>query len=347
MSSEVEVTVNQQILNNLIIPITIEAFLYGKVESMPCWVPSHLNWNTTRHFRGSLQFEFIHLSKKSYARDAISRSGIFFANSTQQSVNLLKIQSDPYYIFAITGMLSDAMMIHRCYCLWNSRKSVIILPLFGLIGICITWIVVEVLAKINLSREVGPHPEIAVATALKTTNTTAMFTSRMYGCATLAENIILTGLMAGRVWWLERRIKNILITGERKTQVSQSLLGPILQSGALNPIFLSIYVGAAYSPALSSMRFLTPCALTQIFGISSTLIVLSIGIGLASDSQSRMFVEETQSKSEEADPSTRLSSTQDGVGVGGPRTETIQPLVLKYDRDAITEPLRESTNGSK
>ncbi|KAF9062335.1 hypothetical protein BDP27DRAFT_1428040 [Rhodocollybia butyracea] len=68
-----------------------------------------------------------------------------------------------------------------------------------------------------------------------------------------------------------------------------------LQSGALNPIFLSIWVAAAYLPAEPSLHFfLTPCALTQVFGISSTIIVLSIGIGLASDSRTRVFDEENQ-----------------------------------------------------
>jgi len=142
---------------------------------------------------------------------------------------------------------------------------------------------------------------------LSTASVTAMFTSQIYGSVTLAENIVLTGLMAGRVWWLERRMKNILIAGKNKPKVSQSLLGPILQSGALNPIFLSIWVAAAYSPTLDSIQLLTPCALTQIVGISSTLIVLSIGIGLASDSRSRMFDEENQFSEdrEESDSSTK------------------------------------------
>ncbi|KAF9062343.1 hypothetical protein BDP27DRAFT_1336803 [Rhodocollybia butyracea] len=235
----------------------------------------------------------------------------------------------PYYIFVIAGMLSDAMMIHRCYRLWNSRKSVIILPLLGLIGISITWIVFEAMAvKSSTSEE----------EQFSTASVTAMFTSQIYGSVTLAENIVLTGLMAGRVWWLERRMKTILIVGKNKPKISQSLLGPILQSGALNPIFLSIWVAAAYSPALDSVQLLTPCALTQIVGISSTLIVLSIGIGLASDSRSRVFDEENQSSEdrEESDLSTKTMQTSIC-----PSPDTIQPFTLTHGHDdSVREPLR-------
>ncbi|KAF9062348.1 hypothetical protein BDP27DRAFT_1451804 [Rhodocollybia butyracea] len=266
--------------------------------------------------------------------------------SLVQEVGSLKLQSGPFYIFAIAGILSDAMMIHRCYHLWNSRKSVIILPSLLLIGICITWIVLEALAMKGVPKKLDDFHTSSgepsnLAAALPTANLTALFTSRVYGSAALVENIILTVLMAGRVWWLERRMRNILNVDKNKTQVSQSLLSPILQSGALNLIFLSICVGA-YEPSQFSVPFLTPSALTQVLGISSTLIVLSIGIGLAPDSRSRMADEEKQTISMapdylgEAHPTTRFSP-QDAPSLN---TDTIQPFGLKYDYDALTEPLR-------
>ncbi|KAF9065692.1 hypothetical protein BDP27DRAFT_1424562 [Rhodocollybia butyracea] len=223
----------------------------------------------------------------------------------KEPITQVNIQAGSFYIFVIAGMLSDAMMIHRCYRLWDSKKSVIILPLLGLIGIFITWIVFEVLAIKNSSRE-----GFDAKTQLEIANTTThMFIDQMYGGVTLAENIILTGLIAGRVWWLEHTMNNILIMGKNKTKASHSLLGPI----ALNPIFLTLWVAAAYSPALSSLQLLTPCALTQIVGISSTLIVVSIGIGLSSESgfRSHMFDEEHQTSLareniEESDPNTRI-----------------------------------------
>ncbi|KAF9062336.1 hypothetical protein BDP27DRAFT_1428041 [Rhodocollybia butyracea] len=284
-------------------------------------------------------FIFFTLATISIPLDLVGRSMGFFANlETQEGVDIFRVESVPYYIFAIAGIFSDAMMIHRCYRLWNSRKSVIILPLLGLIAICI-------LEVLSLKEDLlDPFVGAATETTIETTEATTMFTSRIYGCASLAENIILTGLMAGRVWWLERRMKSILIAGktESKAQVSQSLLGPILQSGALNPIFLSIWVATAYLqlPGQTSLQFLTPCALTQVFGISSTLIVLSIGIGLASDSRTHMFDEENQSRLisknlEESDSYTEI--TQDGVR---PSIDSIQPFALKYDHDALSEPLR-------
>ncbi|KAF9058429.1 hypothetical protein BDP27DRAFT_1454078 [Rhodocollybia butyracea] len=347
MSSQSQLQITQQELNEqFIIPITIEVFLYGIFVVL---FGSSIYIFRKKVMPGMLYviatLIFFILATISIPLDLGGRSIGFTSVSIQQDTDAWKIQSVPYYIFAIAGILSDAMMIHRCYRLWNSRKSVIILPLLGLIGICITWIVLEVLAVKDLPRDEFLGPEADFEAAATTANTTDMFTSAIYGCASLAENITLTGLMAGRVWWLERRMKNTLVAGKTgsKTRVSQSLLGPILQSGALNPVFLSIWVAAAYSPLLSLRFLLTPCALTQVFGISSTLIVLSIGIGLDSDSRTRMFDEENQSQlvSEVLEDSDSYSETMHNYM--RPSTESTQPFDLKYDQDALssmTEPLR-------
>ncbi|KAF9065970.1 hypothetical protein BDP27DRAFT_1548187 [Rhodocollybia butyracea] len=298
------IRLNQLEVNQVFItPITIEVFLYGILYVIATLV-------------------FFTLATISISLDLALR---YNALTEQDTATFLKIRLGPYYIFIIASMLSDAMML-----------------------------ILEVLAVKTSSAEGGG------GTLISTADATVVFTNQVYGCATLAENIVLTGLMAGRVWWLERRMKNILTAG-KKRKVSQSLLGPIenfliflcrLQSGVLNPIFLSIWVGAVYSPILASFQ-LTPCALTQIFGISSTLIVLSIGIGIASNSQSPMSDEENRALVYE-NPEESVSNIEiPGLANGlihpdhpivqdrvHPSTDTIQPFSLKYDHDAITEPMK-------
>ncbi|KAF9058865.1 hypothetical protein BDP27DRAFT_1453658 [Rhodocollybia butyracea] len=236
------------------------------------------------------------------------------------SGNTLKLQSGPYYIFFIAGLLSDAMMIHRCYHLWSSRKSIIILPSLGLIGILLFWIV---LLAIN-----GDSDDVLFDAE------TTTFVYDVYGIVTLAENTALTGLMAGRIWWLDHRMKKTLIgagISGNKPNFAWSLLGPILQSGVLSLIFFSIWVITTWVER--SFQFLTPCALTQVVGISSTLIVVSIAINFGSDSQSRRSDEEDQPALDLENlelasyPNTGIM--QDSVHRSS--TDTIQPFVRKYE----------------
>ncbi|KAE9391584.1 hypothetical protein BT96DRAFT_1001193 [Gymnopus androsaceus JB14] len=245
----------------LVIPVAVELFLYGiflvlfifslyvfrkKFMPGPLYVTATLLFFTMATISLSLD-----LAWRSSSINTLEVTGLYPVGSpevnTFPSTKSEDLRSGPYYLFII----ADAMMIHRCYRLWNSRKGVIILPVFGLIA----TIILEVLFFSAASIE---------------------FTYMIYGPITLLENLVLTGLMAGRVWWLNHQFKRV--SGKTSQNVLQSLLVPVLQSGALNTAFLSTWTITTF--VTGSFQFLTPCALTQVVGISSTLIVVSVGIGL-------------------------------------------------------------------
>ncbi|KAF9058871.1 hypothetical protein BDP27DRAFT_538115 [Rhodocollybia butyracea] len=286
MSSQVcfpesEYTFLQRTLNeSLVVPIAIELFLYGIFLTL---FSSSLYIFRAKLMPGKLYVIgtaiFFITATVSVALDLAWRSGdsdratitglspTAFGFKADEKV--VSIQAGPYYIFILAGMFSDAILIHRCYHLWNSRKSVVAVPFFGLIAIFIAWIVFEALLDIG------------------------QFFDQVYIAATLLENLVLTGLMVGRVWWLHRRTNRISIDNKTNTTASQRFAGTLLQSGALNSVFLIFSIITIFGTG--SFQILTPCALTQI-GISATLLAVSIALGLGFDPQFGMLDEENQSQ---------------------------------------------------
>ncbi|KAJ4471153.1 hypothetical protein C8J55DRAFT_608110 [Lentinula edodes] len=158
-------------------------------------------------------------------------------------------------ILLIIGSLADLLLIQRCYHLWNSRKRFVIAPIIGVLFSCAAWI-------------------FATASHL------GSIAYVDYIVLSIIQNLYLSGMIAGRIWWSNRKLKKVLV-GVGYT--SQSLLGPILESAILTPIFLILWVGLNYSGnggPDGRGSFLGPCALTQIVGISSTLIFVRIGLGI-------------------------------------------------------------------
>ncbi|KAJ3852973.1 hypothetical protein EV368DRAFT_82033 [Lentinula lateritia] len=128
-------------------------------------------------------------------------------------------------LFLFVGSLSDIMLLQRCYRLWNSRKYVIVVPAF-LIPACV------VTAVIGLEG----------------------ISYMAYILATLAQNLYLSGMIAGRMYWLNRNMKTIFAGQSSHTPSKPIII--ILESAIITPIFLTIV------------------------GIASTLMVVRIGLGI-------------------------------------------------------------------
>jgi len=187
-----------------------------------------------------------------------------------QSSNIQSIQSVPSYTFFIAGLLSDCILIHRCYRLWNGRKLVIFFPVLGIIGSVAIWIWSE--------KEFGGIQEgQAVA---------ANFTVFWFSCITLAQNLLLMGLIGGRLWWLYLKMKPIWVA--ESTNASRRLFGIVLESGVLIPILVGIEL---------STRMIAPVGLTQGVGIASALIIIRIGLGVdALDSHPQATARDAESQ---------------------------------------------------
>ncbi|KAJ3903017.1 hypothetical protein F5879DRAFT_1002774 [Lentinula edodes] len=144
------------------------------------------------------------------------------------------------------------MLMHRCYRLWNSTKRVIIVPFLSIPACFVLWV-------IGFLSSLG---KVAIVN-----------TQIYFFIAALTQNLYLSGMIAGRIWWLNRRIKKVV------GPPSRDLLGPVLESAVLTPIFFVLWL-ASYFDNFFGGPVLSPYALTQIVGIASSLVVVRIGLGI-------------------------------------------------------------------
>ncbi|KAF9066636.1 hypothetical protein BDP27DRAFT_1542585 [Rhodocollybia butyracea] len=330
MSSQVcfmESALRQTVVQSFIVLVAAELFLYGIL-----YVIATLIFFILATISVSLDLAWRSVNAFALIVEEPDVASVFVGGPLLD----VKLQSGPYYIYVIAGLLAT----------WCHSANTPLLPSMELKKICHYFAFVGPNRNLQLGDEADQAAFITDSTVY-----------RVYVLITLGENLILTGLMAGRVWSLDHGMKKILIGGKKKISFSQSLLGPILQFGALNPIFLTIWViinlttGMPVNEESQFITLLTPCALTQIVGIASTLIVVSIGISSGSDSQSHMSNEENRSllvlESLELDPTStgrNIPQTHDSVR---PSADTIQPFLLKYDNQRDLSTVLSSTAHGK
>ncbi|KAF9071621.1 hypothetical protein BDP27DRAFT_1321620 [Rhodocollybia butyracea] len=312
----------QTVVQTFIVPIAVELFLYG------IFLGFYMLLQTLVFFTLATISISLDLAWRSVNASALTGmievTGLGLSSIFEEPGG--KLQTGPYYIYFIAG--------YTVVTVYGTQENPsLFCLLLGLIGIFITWIVL-------LVSDSSHGDDEAAASAIETVYL-------VYVLITFGENLVLTGLMAGRVWWLDHRIKKMLIGGKKKTSISQSVLGPILQSGALNSIFLTIWVIINFNVGSDSFQsvinFLTPCALTQIVGIASTLIVVSIGISIGSDSQSHIFNGENRSALL-THPDHLIVQMQDSVR---PSTDTVQPFLLKYNDQQGLSILSNTADGNR
>ncbi|KAJ3924818.1 MAG: hypothetical protein NXY57DRAFT_979658 [Lentinula lateritia] len=207
--------------------------------------------------------------------------------------------------------------MHRCYRLWNSTKRAIIVPFLSIPACFVLWV-------IGFLSSLG---KVAIVN-----------TQIYFFIAALTQNLYLSGMIAGRIWWLNRRIKKVV------GPPSRDLLGPVLESAVLTPIFFVLWL-ASYFDNFFGGPVLSPYALTQIVGIASSLVVVRIGLGIdalatlqtypvreTGDVENRALGGVTTKNLEQcnhrmADGQTLTNIVQND---GGLTSESIRPFQLKY-----------------
>ncbi|KAJ3876310.1 hypothetical protein F5051DRAFT_429870 [Lentinula edodes] len=198
--------------------------------------------------------------------------------------------------------------MHRCYRLWNSTKRVIIVPFLSIPACFVLWV-------IGFLSSLG---KVAIVN-----------TQIYFFIAALTQNLYLSGMIAGRIWWLNRRIKKVV-----------------------DPPSRDLLVPSSYFDNFFGGPVLSPYALTQIVGIASSLVVVRIGLGIdalatlqtypvreTGDVENRALGGVTTKNLEQCNPfklqyEHRMADGQTLTNIvqndGSRSSESIRPFQLKY-----------------
>jgi len=139
-------------------------------------------------------------------------------------------------------------VIYRCHVVWNNSKRAIAIPCFLLVGGSACGY-----AYIAVSNQGYSFRQLLI---------TFLFT-------TVGLNLLVTILMAGRIWWIARKARSIL--GPRLSSKYNTMIAIIVESGVIYSIYVVLDVVFT--------NLILQAGLAQVVGIVPTLIIVQIGLG--------------------------------------------------------------------
>ncbi|KAG2134584.1 uncharacterized protein EDB93DRAFT_841409 [Suillus bovinus] len=245
-----------------------EAFLYGvyctlfiisvvilikhyRVSNRVIWVANCLLFMTsTAHFALVFNHFYITLDHAPFSEFGDETPALMGAN----------------LLSSVADLIGDLLLLYRCWFVWGNNFYVIILPLLTALGGfgCILPIPSLVLSIDPTS----PIPPTAIVPL-----TIAGYV------LPLCTNIMVTGLIAGRLWHISR----VPIINEHGKPVILKIAAGgrpmmlIIESGALYMVtqLILVVLVAIQNPAEAVLSYTG----TQIYGIASTLIIIRVGLG--------------------------------------------------------------------
>ncbi|KAJ3781526.1 hypothetical protein GGU10DRAFT_106762 [Lentinula aff. detonsa] len=180
----------------------------------------------------------------------------------------LTVAADGVYVAA--NIIADALLLYRCYIVWASRKYIIAIPvLISLINTVIA-IIAAALVKNNAGR-------LLVTAGVKNSSLqVASIITDAFLSVNLFTNLMLTCLIAGRIWWIARATRQALGVNDSNDKSINSIAAMVLESGLLYPIALIFGLALTVKGTVEVQPMLT-----LIVGIAPTLIMVRTDLGIS------------------------------------------------------------------
>ncbi|KAJ7255836.1 hypothetical protein B0H12DRAFT_1113027 [Mycena haematopus] len=251
-----------------IVAAWLEAILYG-IYFCGFWFSVYLNNRggaTNTHHRVMFMSSIVMFT---VATIHVSMNGfraivgyVDYGSAPGGPVAFLGVLSSWHHIFkdslyVVQSILGDSMAVYRCWILWNRQSVFIIIPFCLLIASTISGIMVEVLFS-NVS------PTASIFDPRLTHWITAFYS------LAVTQNVITTGLMALRLWIIDRQSRRIRMGGSMFTPVLRILV----ESAALY-LFVEILLLALYSVDYNAQYILLE-TITPTIGITFGMITIRI-----------------------------------------------------------------------
>ncbi|KAF8193588.1 hypothetical protein K438DRAFT_1969482 [Mycena galopus ATCC 62051] len=170
-------------------------------------------------------------------------------------------------ILAVNNLVTDLLFLYRCYVIWGSRKTILVLPgimiLATVVEGCITGLGYYGLIKLNIP--IDPRVPFVMGGI---------------------TNILMMSLTAGRIWYIRRELRTV--TGLRPLrQRYDTAVAIILESGILYCVCVIIYVisiSISKSSLFGTIFNGVAWGLVQVgVNIVPTLILVRVGMGRSTE----------------------------------------------------------------
>ncbi|KAF9562094.1 hypothetical protein CPC08DRAFT_592671, partial [Agrocybe pediades] len=157
-----------------------------------------------------------------------------------------------YWLYVTNNVIADSLLLYRCYVVWEFSKLVIVGPLILLVAGAVCGYVFE-------------------------GSSSSLFDKAfVYLIMTFILNVVLTGLTAGRIWWLARKARSVLGTG--LLQRYNATITILIESGLVYSVYIILNL-AMNKAAIANV--ILDAGLIQVVGIMPTLIIVQVGLGRA------------------------------------------------------------------
>ncbi|KAF7357987.1 Zn(2)-C6 fungal-type domain-containing protein [Mycena venus] len=158
-------------------------------------------------------------------------------------LDLEQLQTAGAIVYVTNNIIADGLLIYRCYVIWNT-VYIVVAPLILLIATMILGYSIQL---------------------------------KLFFILSLTMNLFVPALVAGRLWWVVRRIRGP--NGAATRRKGRNAIIIILESGLIYSIVVSIHM--AFFHYSNPMDEVVYAALGQVVGMVPTLIIVRVGLGVS------------------------------------------------------------------
>ncbi|KAJ7162312.1 hypothetical protein C8R46DRAFT_1104283, partial [Mycena filopes] len=162
------------------------------------------------------------------------------------ALDLPKLQTAGAIVYVTNNLVADALLIYRCFVIWGTP-----------------WVTVAPLLLLVATMILGYSLQL-----------------KLFFILSLTMNLFVPALVAGRLWWIIRRIRVDNVTRRK----GRNAMAIILESGLIYSLFVSIHMG--FFHFADPRDQIIYAALSQVVGIVPTLIIVRVGLGVSTSASS-------------------------------------------------------------
>ncbi|KAJ7238526.1 hypothetical protein B0H12DRAFT_1137464 [Mycena haematopus] len=167
-------------------------------------------------------------------------------------LDIAQLQTAGAVVYVTNNIIADALLIYRCYVIWNT-----------------VWVTVVPVILLVTTMVLGYSIQL-----------------RLFFILSLTMNLFVPTLVAGRLWWIIRRIRGP--GGAATRRKGRNAMVIILESGLIYSVVVSIHM--IYFHSSNPTDEVIFGALGQIVGIVPTLIIVRVGLGVSQNDSGHTMI---------------------------------------------------------